>query len=169
MKNYDCIIIGAGHAGCEAALACARTGLKTLLLALSADSIAFMPCNPSVGGTGKGHLVRELDALGGQMGITADKTAMQIKQLNTAKGPAVHSLRAQIDRREYSKGMKHTLELQENLDVRQAEIIDLRRCENGLWQLKTKLEAIFTAKAASARMRPYCTTPRPVSFFPKAR
>ena len=123
MKNYDCIIIGAGHAGCEAALACARTGLKTLLLALSADSIAFMPCNPSVGGTGKGHLVRELDALGGQMGITADKTAMQIKQLNTAKGPAVHSLRAQADKQEYQKEMRRVIEHCEHLSVRQDEAV----------------------------------------------
>lgn len=106
-----------------------------------------MPCNPSIGGTSKGHLVCEIDALGGEMGKAADKYSLQSRMLNLGKGPAVHSLRAQIDRREYSKGMKHTLELQENLDVRQAEIIDLRRCENGLWQLKTKLEAIFTAKA----------------------
>ena len=123
MKNYDCIIIGAGHAGCEAALACARTGSETLLLALSTDSIAFMPCNPSVGGTGKGHLVRELDALGGQMGITADKTAMQIKQLNTAKGPAVHSLRAQADKQEYQKEMRRVIEHCEHLSVRQDEAV----------------------------------------------
>ena len=106
-----------------------------------------MPCNPSIGGTSKGHLVCEIDALGGEMGKAADKYSLQSRMLNLGKGPAVHSLRAQIDRREYSKGMKHVLELQENLDVRQAEIIDLRRCENGNWQLKTKLEALFTAKA----------------------
>lgn len=146
-ENYDVAVIGAGHAGIEAGLAAARLGCKTAVFTINLDWIGNMPCNPSIGGTSKGHLVCEIDALGGEMGKAADKYSLQSRMLNLGKGPAVHSLRAQIDRREYSKGMKHTLELQENLDVRQAEIIDLRRCENGLWQLKTKLEAIFTAKA----------------------
>ena len=146
-ENYDVAVIGAGHAGIEAGLAAARLGCKTAVFTINLDWIGNMPCNPSIGGTSKGHLVCEIDALGGEMGKAADKYLLQSRMLNLGKGPAVHSLRAQIDRREYSKGMKHTLELQENLDVRQAEIIDLRRCENGLWQLKTKLEAIFTAKA----------------------
>ncbi len=145
--SYDVAVIGAGHAGIEAGLAAARLGCKTAVFTINLDWIGNMPCNPSIGGTSKGHLVCEIDALGGEMGKAADKYSLQSRMLNLGKGPAVHSLRAQIDRREYSKGMKHTLELQENLDVRQAEIIDLRRCENGLWQLKTKLEAIFTAKA----------------------
>lgn len=146
-ESYDVAVIGAGHAGIEAGLAAARLGCKTAVFTINLDWIGNMPCNPSIGGTSKGHLVCEIDALGGEMGKAADKYSLQSRMLNLGKGPAVHSLRAQIDRREYSKGMKHTLELQENLDVRQAEIIDLRRCENGLWQFKTKLEAIFTAKA----------------------
>ena len=146
-ESYDVAVIGAGHAGIEAGLAAARLGCKTAVFTINLDWIGNMPCNPSIGGTSKGHLVCEIDALGGEMGKAADKYSLQSRMLNLGKGPAVHSLRAQIDRREYSKGMKHTLELQENLDVRQAEIIDLRRCENGIWQLKTKLEAIFTAKA----------------------
>lgn len=145
--SYDVAVIGAGHAGIEAGLAAARLGCKTAVFTINLEWIGNMPCNPSIGGTSKGHLVCEIDALGGEMGKAADKYSLQSRMLNLGKGPAVHSLRAQIDRREYSKGMKHVLELQENLDVRQAEIIDLRRCENGNWQLKTKLEALFTAKA----------------------
>lgn len=145
--SYDVAVIGAGHAGIESGLAAARLGCKTAVFTINLDWIGNMPCNPSIGGTSKGHLVCEIDALGGEMGKAADKYSLQSRMLNLGKGPAVHSLRAQIDRREYSKGMKHVLELQENLDVRQAEIIDLRRCENGNWQLKTKLEALFTAKA----------------------
>lgn len=145
--SYDVAVIGAGHAGIEAGLAAARLGCKTAVFTINLDWIGNMPCNPSIGGTSKGHLVCEIDALGGEMGKAADKYSLQSRMLNLGKGPAVHSLRAQIDRREYSKGMKHVLELQENLDVRQAEIIDLRRCENGNWRLKTKLEALFTAKA----------------------
>lgn len=145
--SYDVAVIGAGHAGIEAGLAAARLGCKTAVFTINLDWIGNMPCNPSIGGTSKVHLVCEIDALGGEMGKAADKYSLQSRMLNLGKGPAVHSLRAQIDRREYSKGMKHVLELQENLDVRQAEIIDLRRCENGNWQLKTKLEALFTAKA----------------------
>lgn len=146
-KEYDVAVIGAGHAGIEAALASARLGAKTIIFAINLDSVGNMPCNPSIGGTSKGHLVREIDALGGEMGKAADKTQIQTRMLNRGKGPAVHSLRAQIDRREYSKYMKHVVELQENLDLKQAEIIDLKRTDDGLWQLKTKLEAIYTAKS----------------------
>ena len=146
-KEYDVAVIGAGHAGIEAALASARLGAKTIIFAINLDSVGNMPCNPSIGGTSKGHLVREIDALGGEMGKASDKTQIQTRMLNRGKGPAVHSLRAQIDRREYSKYMKHVVELQENLDLKQAEIIDLKQTDDGLWQLKTKLEAIYTAKS----------------------
>ena len=145
--EYDVIVIGAGHAGIEACLASARLGCKTAVFTINLDWVGNMPCNPSIGGTSKGHLVREIDALGGEMGKAADKYSLQSRMLNLGKGPAVHSLRAQIDRREYSAGMKHTLELQENLDIRQGEIVDIIKLENGLWQVKTKLEALFTAKA----------------------
>ena len=145
-KEYDIAVIGAGHAGIEAALASARLGAKTVIFTINMDWVGNMPCNPSIGGTSKGHLVREIDALGGEMGIAADKTSIQTRMLNRGKGPAVHSLRAQIDRREYSKYMKHTLELQENLDMKQAEIVDLYK-EGDLFMLKTQLEAIYSAKA----------------------
>lgn len=145
--QYDVIVIGAGHAGIEACLASARLGCKTAVFTINLDWVGNMPCNPSIGGTSKGHLVREIDALGGEMGKAADKYSLQSRMLNLCKGPAVHSLRAQIDRREYSAGMKHTLELQDNLDIRQGEIVDIIRLDNGLWQVKTKLEALFTAKA----------------------
>lgn len=145
--NYDVIVIGAGHAGIEACLASARLGMKTAVFTINLDWVGNMPCNPSIGGTSKGHLVREIDALGGEMGRAADKYSLQSRMLNLGKGPAVHSLRAQIDRREYSAGMKHTLELEDNLDIRQAEIVDIIRLDNGLWQVKTKLEALFTARA----------------------
>ncbi|MDE5605143.1 MAG: tRNA uridine-5-carboxymethylaminomethyl(34) synthesis enzyme MnmG [Eubacterium sp.] len=145
--KYDVIVIGAGHAGIEAGLASARLGAKTAVFTINLDWIGNMPCNPSIGGTSKGHLVREIDALGGEMGKAADKYCLQSRMLNLGKGPAVHSLRAQIDRREYSKGMKHVLELEENLDVRQAEIVDLTKDENGTWKAKTKLDAVFEAKA----------------------
>ena len=143
--HYDVAVIGAGHAGIEACLAAARLGCRTAVFTVNLDWIGNMPCNPSIGGTSKGHLVREIDALGGEMGKAADKYTLQNRMLNLGKGPAVHSLRAQIDRREYSKGMKHTLELQKNLDVRQAEITALERTEDGLWKLTTKLEAVYTA------------------------
>lgn len=144
--KYDVAVIGAGHAGIEAGLASARLDCRTAVFTINLDWIGNMPCNPSIGGTSKGHLVREIDALGGEMGKAADKYTLQSRMLNLGKGPAVHSLRAQIDRREYSKGMKHILEVQDNLDVRQAEIVDLTKEENGLWRLVTKLEAVYTAK-----------------------
>ncbi len=125
MGSYDIIVVGAGHAGCEAGLAAARMGKKTLLLSINLESVAMMACNPSIGGTGKGHLVREIDALGGEMGINIDKTFIQSKMLNTAKGPAVHSLRAQADKNEYHIQMKKTIEAQENLDLKQGEVVDL--------------------------------------------
>ena len=125
MGEYDIIVVGAGHAGCEAALASARMGNRTLLFSINLEAIAMMPCNPSIGGTGKGHLVREIDALGGEMGKNIDKTFIQSRMLNTAKGPAVHSLRAQADKHRYHTEMKKTIEMQENLYVKQAEITDL--------------------------------------------
>lgn len=144
--KYDVIVIGAGHAGIEACLASARLGVKTAVFTINLDWVGNMPCNPSIGGTSKGHLVREIDALGGEMGKAADKYSLQSRMLNLGKGPAVHSLRAQIDRREYSSGMKHTLELTENLDVRQGEIVDLYK-DGDEWAVVTKLEAVFKAKA----------------------
>lgn len=144
--KYDVAVIGAGHAGIEAGLAAARLGCSTAVFTINLDWIGNMPCNPSIGGTSKGHLVREIDALGGEMGRAADRYTLQSRMLNLGKGPAVHSLRAQIDRREYSKGMKHILEMQDNLDVRQAEITDISRQEDGLWRLATKLEAVYTAQ-----------------------
>lgn len=151
--DYDIVVVGAGHAGCEAALASARLGLKTIVFSINLDSIANMPCNPNIGGTSKGHLVREIDALGGEMGKNADKTFIQSKILNTAKGPAVFSLRAQVDRRHYQMEMKNTLEKQENLDVRQAEAVEIitAETENGqkkITGVKTHTGAIFKCKAA---------------------
>ncbi len=143
--NYDCIVIGAGHAGIEAALAAARTGLKTAIFTINLDAVGNMPCNPSIGGTAKGHLVREIDALGGEMGKAADKTTLQNRMLNRGKGPAVHSLRAQIDRRAYQEYMKHVLELQENLHLRQAEIVDLFKSDDG-WHCVTMLNAEYVTK-----------------------
>jgi tRNA uridine 5-carboxymethylaminomethyl modification enzyme len=145
--HYDVIVIGAGHAGIEACLASARLGCKTAVFTINLDWVGNMPCNPSIGGTSKGHLVRELDALGGEMGRAADRYTIQSRMLNLGKGPAVHSLRAQIDRREYSAGMKHILEKQDGLDIRQGEIVDIIRLDSGLWQVRTALDALFTAKA----------------------
>lgn len=145
-KEYDIAVIGAGHAGIEAALAAARLGASTVIFTINMDWVGNLPCNPSIGGTSKGHLVREIDALGGEMGKAADKNSIQTRMLNRGKGPAVHSLRAQIDRRDYSKYMKHTLELQENLDMKQAEIVDLYK-DGDIFYLKTQLDAVYSAKA----------------------
>lgn len=144
--SYEVAVIGGGHAGIEAALASARLGCKSIMFTVTLDWIGNMPCNPSIGGTAKGHLVRELDALGGQMGKAADKHTLQSRMLNLGKGPAVHSLRAQIDRRAYSGYMKHIVELQENLDVKQCEITDIYK-EGEIWHCVTSLGADFTAKA----------------------
>ncbi|NLG89448.1 MAG: tRNA uridine-5-carboxymethylaminomethyl(34) synthesis enzyme MnmG [Clostridiaceae bacterium] len=146
-NSYDVIVIGAGHAGCEAALAAARMGAQTAIFSMNLDSVANMPCNPNIGGTAKGHLVREIDALGGEMGKCADKTLIQSRMLNTAKGPAVYSLRAQIDRRSYQREMKHTLELQENLDLIQAEITDILVENNRVTGVRSHLGTVFNAKA----------------------
>ncbi len=145
--EFDVAVIGAGHAGIEAGLAAARLGCKTGVFTINMDAVGNCPCNPSIGGTAKGHLVREIDALGGEMGKAADECFLQSRMLNKGKGPAVHSLRAQIDRRAYSTRMKHTLELQDNLELRQAEITDLIKDEDGMWVLTTRLEAMYRAKA----------------------
>ena len=145
--NYDVIVVGAGHAGCEAALAPSRMGLKTLVITLSLEAIGYMPCNPSIGGTGKGHLVRELDALGGQMGINADKTFIQSRMLNTSKGPAVHSLRIQSDKDKYHVQMKKTLEEQKNLDIKMDEVVELLVEDEKITGVVTKLGAKYNAKA----------------------
>lgn len=143
--EYAVAVIGGGHAGIEAALAAARLGCKTIMFTISVDWIGNMPCNPSIGGTAKGHLVREIDALGGEMGKAADKNTLQSRMLNLGKGPAVHSLRAQIDRRAYSGYMKHTVELQENLDVKQCEITDIYS-DNGIWHCITRLGADYSCR-----------------------
>lgn len=147
MKKYDAIVIGAGHAGCESALALARTGNKTLLLTLSLDAVAFLACNPSIGGTAKGQLVSEIDALGGEMGVNIDKTLIQLRMLNRGKGPAVQSLRAQADKVEYHNQMKKTLESTENLELRQGEVVDIECLENGERIVTTALEQKYCAKA----------------------
>lgn len=144
--SYDVAVIGAGHAGIEAALSSARLGCNTIIFTVSLDWIGNMPCNPSIGGTAKGHLVREIDALGGEMGKAADKHSLQSRMLNLGKGPAVHSLRAQVDRRAYSGYMKHAVELQENLDVKQCEIVEIKK-ENDVWECVSSLGATFSAKA----------------------
>ncbi len=149
IDDYSVAIIGAGHAGIEAALACARLGVKTALFTLSLDNIANMPCNPSIGGTAKGHLVREIDALGGQMGKAADATFLQSRMLNRGKGPAVHSLRVQSDRKAYHKYMKKVLEAEQNLDVKQAEIVDIVLDEGGnISGVVTKLGTVYNVKCA---------------------
>ncbi len=145
--DYDVAVIGAGHAGCEAGLACARMGMKTLIFSISLENIANMPCNPHIGGSSKGHLVREIDALGGEMAKNIDKTMIQIKMLNTSKGPAVHSLRAQADRKKYQAEMKHTLEKQENLELKQGEIVDIQVENGAVKAIKTNVGAIYNVKA----------------------
>ena len=144
--DYDVAVIGAGHAGCEAALAAARLGMKTVIFSISLEAVANMPCNPHIGGSSKGHLVREIDALGGEMAKNIDKTMIQIKMLNTSKGPAVHSLRAQADRKRYQMEMKHTLEKQENLDLKQAEIVDIKLENNKINSIETDVGAIYNVK-----------------------
>ncbi|MBQ3547045.1 MAG: tRNA uridine-5-carboxymethylaminomethyl(34) synthesis enzyme MnmG [Clostridia bacterium] len=144
--SYDVAVIGGGHAGIEAALAAARLGVSAIMFTITADWIGNMPCNPSIGGTAKGHLVREIDALGGEMGKAADKTTLQSRMLNLGKGPAVHSLRAQIDRRAYSEYMKHAVELQKGLDVKQCEIVTVEKQTDG-WHLVSNLGAEFISKA----------------------
>lgn len=143
--EYDVAVVGAGHAGIEAALAAARLGCKTAIFTINMDAVGNCPCNPSIGGTAKGHLVREIDALGGEMGKTADECFLQSRMLNRGKGPAVHSLRAQIDRRKYSSVMKHKIELQKNLDLRQAEITDIEKVDGG-YNLTTRMLAVFKCK-----------------------
>lgn len=143
--NYDVAVIGAGHAGIEAGLAAARLGCRTAVFTINLDAVGNCPCNPSIGGTAKGHLVREIDALGGEMGKTADECFLQMRMLNRGKGPAVHSLRAQIDRKKYAEVMKHKLELQRNLDLRQAEVVALKRDED-IWAVETRLGAVFKCK-----------------------
>ena len=141
--KYDIAVIGAGHAGCEAALAAARLGMKTLLFSISLECVANMPCNPNIGGTSKGHLVREIDALGGEMGKNIDKSMIQVRMLNTSKGPAVHSLRAQADRKKYQREMKHTLENKENLFLKQAEIVDIKQENGKIKSVETNIGAIY--------------------------
>lgn len=147
IENYDVCVVGAGHAGCEAALACARLGMETIVFTVSVESIALMPCNPNIGGSSKGHLVREIDALGGQMGINIDKTFIQSKMLNVSKGPAVHSLRAQADKSEYSRLMRRTLENTDHLTIRQAEVTELIVEEGKIKGVKTFSGATYYCKA----------------------
>lgn len=144
--DYDVIVIGAGHAGCEASLAAARMGCKTLVCTMNLDSIGHMPCNPNIGGTAKGHLVREIDALGGEMGINIDHTFIQSRMLNASKGPAVFSLRAQADKRRYSERMKHVLEMQQGLTVKQIEVTGVETCNGAIKSILTKNDAYFTTK-----------------------
>ncbi len=144
--DYDIAVIGAGHAGCEAALAAARLGMKTLIFSISLEAVANMPCNPHIGGTSKGHLVREIDSLGGEMGKNIDKTLIQLRMLNTSKGPAVHSLRAQADRKKYQAEMKHTLEKEENVFLKQAEIVDIKVEDGKVKSIETNLGAIYNIK-----------------------
>ena len=147
VQNYDVVVVGAGHAGCEAALACARLGLETIIFTVSVESIALMPCNPNIGGSSKGHLVREIDALGGEMGKNIDKTFIQSKMLNSSKGPAVHSLRAQADKSEYSREMRKTLENTEHLTIKQAEITELLTENGRVKGVKTFSQATYYCKA----------------------
>ena len=145
--EYDVVVVGAGHAGCEAALATARMGLKTLICTTNLDSVAMMPCNPNIGGTAKGHLVREIDALGGEMGVNIDNTYIQSRMLNTSKGPAVHSLRAQADKKRYQYRMKSVLEEQENLSLRQLEVVELDIEDGKVKGVLTKNGGYFGCKA----------------------
>ena len=171
--EYDVIVIGAGHAGVEAALASARIGCSTLLATLSMDNIAMMPCNPSVGGPAKGHLVRELDALGGEMGINADKTCIQYRMLNTGKGPAVHALRAQADKKLYQFTMKETCEQQANLDVKQVLIEELLVEDGAVRGVVIETGEIYHCRAAILASGTYLqgrtASGRPRSYRPRCR
>lgn len=155
--QFDIAVIGAGHAGIEASLAAARLGLRTAVFTINLDAVGNMPCNPAIGGTGKGHLVRELDALGGEMARAADECCIQYRLLNRGKGPAVWSLRAQADRRKYQERMKHTLELQPNLTVRQGEAVDLRRRDDGSFEVALATGALFSARAVILATGTYLT------------
>ncbi len=146
-ESYDVVVIGAGHAGCEAALASARLGMKTLVFTVSVDSIALMPCNPNIGGSSKGHLVREVDALGGEMGKNIDKTFIQTKMLNLSKGPAVHSLRAQADKQDYTRSMRQVLENTENLVIKQGEVAEILVEDSQVVGVKTSSDAVYHCKA----------------------
>ena len=145
--QYDIAVVGAGHAGIEAGLAAARMGLKTVIFTINLDAVGNMPCNPAIGGTGKGHLVRELDALGGEMARVADRCCIQYRMLNRGKGPAVHSLRAQADRRKYQQEMKAVLERQKNLDLKQAMVTDVRLENGAVSAVVTRLGAVYAVKA----------------------
>ena len=145
--EYDIAVVGAGHAGCEAALAAARLGFKTVIFTVSVDSIALMPCNPNIGGSSKGHLVREVDALGGEMGKVIDQTFIQSKMLNKSKGPAVHSLRAQADKANYSRTMRQVIQSQKNLDIRQMEVTDILAEEGRVTGVQTYSGAIYRCRA----------------------
>ena len=149
-KNCDIVVVGAGHAGCEAALAAARLGFETVMFTVSVDSIALMPCNPNIGGSSKGHLVREVDALGGEMGKNIDKTFIQSKMLNKSKGPAVHSLRAQADKQAYSNEMRKTLENQDHLTIRQGEVTRLLTEENRIIGVELYSGAVYELRSQSA-------------------
>ena len=170
-ETYDVAVVGAGHAGCEAALACARLGLETIIFTVSVDSIALMPCNPNIGGSSKGHLVREIDALGGQMGINIDKTFIQSKMLNKSKGPAVHSLRAQADKANYSMEMRNTLQNTEHLTIRQAEVAEILTKEGDREQItgvKTVSGAMYHCKAVvlctGTYLRARCLTGEMITY-----
>ena len=156
-EQVDVCVVGAGHAGCEAALACARMGLETVIFTVSVDSIALMPCNPNIGGSSKGHLVRELDALGGEMGKVIDKTFIQSKMLNTSKGPAVHSLRAQADKADYTREMRKVLENQDHLTIKQAEVCELLWEEVSDGKLKVTGVKTFTGAVYEAKAVILCT------------
>ena len=160
-EEYDVAVVGAGHAGCEAALACARLGLETIIFTVSVDSIAMMPCNPNIGGSSKGHLVREIDALGGEMGKNIDKTFIQSKMLNKSKGPAVHSLRAQADKMNYSMEMRKTLQNTDHLTIRQAEVSEIVtedvEAENGTKGMKITGVKTFSGALYQCRAVVLCT------------